>query len=183
MSVTARRKNDEEDIKKYSNKGNKSMVSKLDKIDLTILQNLQVEGRVTNVELAKRAGISAPPCLRRVKALEDEGIIQGYYGVLNPQALGYTVFIFAEVTLTSQNDADLRDFEDQVQKWPMVRECYMVTGGSDFLLKVVAEDFDDYQKFLSTQLTTLPKVAQVKTRMVVRSSKKLPGVPVETLVA
>ncbi len=155
------------------------MIGKLDRIDLNILNDLQNDGRLTNVELAKRAGISAPPCLRRVKNLEDQDIIQSYHADLNAQALGFGVTIFAEVALSSQNDADLRVFEEQVQKWPMVRECYMVTGGSDFLLKIVAKDFDAYQNFLSVELSTMIKVAQIKTRMVIRTAKKLSGVPLE----
>ncbi len=155
------------------------VIGKLDRIDLNILNDLQNDGRLTNVELAKRAGISAPPCLRRVKNLEDQNIIQSYHANLNAGALGFGVIIFAEVALSSQNDADLRVFEEQVQKWPMVRECYMVTGGSDFLLKIVAKDFDAYQSFLSAELSTMVKVAQIKTRMVIRAAKKLPGVPLE----
>ena len=153
------------------------MIGKLDRIDLNILNDLQNDGRLTNVDLAKRVGISAPPCLRRVKNLEDRGIIESYQANLNAQILGFGVTIFAEVALTSQNDSDLRAFEEQVQKWPMVRECYLVTGGSDFLLKIVAKDFDSYQTFLSQELSTMDKVAQIKTRMVIRPSKKLPGVP------
>jgi len=153
------------------------VIGKLDRIDLNILNDLQNDGRLTNVDLAKRVGISAPPCLRRVKNLEDRGIIESYQANLNAQILGFGVTIFAEVALTSQNDSDLRVFEEQVQKWPMVRECYLVTGGSDFLLKIVAKDFDSYQTFLSQELSTMDKVAQIKTRMVIRPSKKLPGVP------
>jgi DNA-binding Lrp family transcriptional regulator len=155
------------------------MNAKIDKIDLSILRDLQEDGRLTNVDLAKRAGISAPPCLRRVKALEERGVIQNYHADLNPQALGFGVLIYAEVTLLSQNDADLRAFEEQVTHWPMVRECHMVTGGSDFLLKIIAKDFDAYQKFLSSELSTMSRVAQIKTRMVIRSAKKLPGIPLE----
>jgi DNA-binding Lrp family transcriptional regulator len=155
------------------------MIAKIDKIDLCILKDLQADGRLTNVELAKRAGISAPPCLRRVKALEERGVIQSYHADLNSQALGFGVLIYAEVTLLSQNDADLRAFEDQVTHWSMVRECHMVTGGSDFLLKIIAKDFDAYQKFLSSELSTMSRVAQIKTRMVIRSAKKLPGIPLD----
>ncbi|MES2252362.1 MAG: Lrp/AsnC family transcriptional regulator [Pseudomonadota bacterium] len=157
------------------------MNGKLDKIDISILNDLQNTGRITNVELAKRAGISAPPCLRRVNALEDQGIISSYHAHLNPQMLGFTVTIFSEVALTSQNDADLRIFEEKIQEWPLVRECYMVTGGADFLLKIIAQDFDAYQNFLSTQLSTFPLVSQIKTRMVIRASKKQPGIPLELL--
>ena len=154
------------------------MISKLDNIDRIILKNLQEQGRITNVELAKRAGISAPPCLRRVKALEDHGVIRSYHAVLSQQALGYAVNVFAEVALSSQNDADLRGFEEQTLQWPLVRECHMITGGADFFLKIVAADFDQYQNFLSRELTTWHKVAQVKTRMVVRTSKQEPGIPI-----
>lgn len=157
------------------------MNAKLDQIDLSILSDLQGSGRITNVELAKRAGISAPPCLRRVNALEDEGIIASYHAHLSPQALGFTVTIFAEVALTSKNDIDLRSFEEKIQEWPLVRECYMVTGGADFLLKIIAQDFDAYQTFLSTQLATFPLVSQTKTCMVVRTSKNKPGVPLELI--
>jgi DNA-binding Lrp family transcriptional regulator len=95
--------------------------------------------------------------------------------------LGFTVTIFSEVALTSQNDADLRMFEEKVQTWPLVRECYMVTGGADFLLKIIAQDFDAYQHFLSTQLSTFSLVSQIKTRMVIRASKKKPGIPLELI--
>ncbi len=152
---------------------------KLDKIDLNILKDLQDNGRLTNVELARRSGISAPPCLRRVKALEDDGIISSYHAELNYAALGFNVIIFAEVTLTSQNDTDLRSFEEHIHQWPLVRECYLVTGEFDFLLKIVAKDFDSYQNFLSTELSIIAKVAKIKTRMVVRVVKKLPGIPIE----
>jgi DNA-binding Lrp family transcriptional regulator len=157
------------------------VITKLDKVDAIILSNMQEDGRMTNIELSRRAGISAPPCLRRVKNLENQNIIMGYNAVLNAQLLGFNIVVYAEVALTSQNDADLRSFEEQVQQWPMVRECHMITGGADFLLKIVAKDFDEYQGFLSNELTTFSKVSQVKTRMVVRSSKNLSGVPVETL--
>jgi DNA-binding Lrp family transcriptional regulator len=157
------------------------VITKLDKIDGIILDNLQSDGRITNIELSRRAGISAPPCLRRVKNLEDQNVILGYNAVLNAQMLGFNIVVYAEVALTGQNDADLRSFEDQVQLWPMVRECHMVTGGADFLLRIVARDFDEYQSFLSNDLTTFPKVSQVRTKMVVRSSKNLFGIPVETL--
>ena len=157
------------------------MKIKLDDIDLNILKNIQGEGRITNVELARRAGISAPPCLRRVNALEEQGVIASYQANLDPHTLGFTVQIFCEVALTSQNDSDLRIFEDKIQEWPLVRECYMVTGGADFLLKIVAQDFDAYQNFLSTELSTFSLVSQIKTRMVIRASKKLPGVPLELI--
>src|SRR5690349_24545277 len=102
--------------------------TKLDKIDLRILRDLQADGRMTNVELARRAGISAPPCLRRVRALEKAGIIRGYHAELAPEALGYAVTVFAQVGLASQADADLKAFERLLATWPEVREAYMLAG-------------------------------------------------------
>lgn len=152
---------------------------KLDRIDRRILRDLQNDGRMTNVELARRAGISAPPCLRRVRALEEAGFIRGYHADINPDALGYGVMVFAHVGLSSQAEADLRRFEDLVAGWDNVRECNMLAGETDFLLKVVAEDWDDYQRFLTTQLTAAPNVSHVKSALAIRCSKALPGVPID----
>ncbi|MEM8588951.1 MAG: Lrp/AsnC family transcriptional regulator [Pseudomonadota bacterium] len=152
---------------------------KLDRIDRRILRDLQNNGRMTNVELAKRAGISAPPCLRRVRALEEAGFIRGYHADLNPEALGFGVTVFAQVGLSSQAEVDLKAFEDLVNEWPLVRECHMLAGEMDFLLKVVAEDWDAYQRFLTTQLTAAPNVSHVKSALAIRTSKLQPGVPVD----
>ncbi len=152
---------------------------KLDRIDRRILRDLQDSGRMTNVELARRAQISAPPCLRRVRALEDGGVIKGYHADLNTAALGFNVTVFAHVGLASQAEHDLKAFEDLVNSWPQVRECHMLAGETDFLLKIVAEDWDAYQKFLTTKLTTAPNVSHVKSALAIRSAKHLPGVPVE----
>ena len=151
---------------------------KLDAIDHRILHDLQDDGRVTNVELARRAGISPPPCLRRVRALEEAGLIRGYHADLNPEALGFGVTVFAHVGLASQAEHDLVAFEDLVAEWPEVRECYMLAGETDFLLKIVAHDWDAYQRFLTSRLTSAPNVEHVKSALAIRSSKRLPGVPV-----
>ena len=151
---------------------------KLDSVDRKILADLQDNGRMTNVELAARAGISAPPCLRRVRALEDAGVISGYHADIDGDALGYTVMIFAFVGLTSQAETDLQDFEKMVGDWDMVRECHMLMGETDFLLKIVAYDWDDFQRFLTTKLTPAPNVSHVKTALSIRSRKIKPGVPV-----
>ena len=153
---------------------------KLDKIDRKILSQLQEKGRMTNVDLAKKAGISAPPCLRRVRALEEAGYIKGYNARLDAAALGYPVTIFAQVKLVSQAEADLKQFESLIQSWPMVRECHMLAGEMDFILKIVAEDWDHYQHFLTEQLTAAPNVTSVKSSLAVREAKMEPGVPVET---
>jgi len=151
---------------------------KLDRIDRRILSDLQADGRITNVELARRAGISAPPCLRRVRALEESGVIRGYHADISPEALGYGVTVFAHVGLASQAEPDLKRFEELVAGWPMVRECSMLAGETDFLLKVVAIDWDDYHRFLTTRLTTAPNVSHVKSSLAIRRSKYLPGVPI-----
>lgn len=152
---------------------------KLDKIDRKILKNLQDDGRITNVELAKVAGISAPPCLRRVRALEEAGYIRGYHAKVDPQVLGYGVMVFAQVKLVSQAEADLKKFEGLIASWPLVRECYMLAGETDFILKIVAEDWDAYQSFLTSELTAAPNVTSVKSSLAIRASKEDPGVPID----
>jgi DNA-binding Lrp family transcriptional regulator len=152
---------------------------KLDRIDRRILRDLQDDGRMTNVELARRAGISAPPCLRRVRALEEAGYIKGYHAAIEPDALGYGVTVFAHVGLVSQAEGDLKAFEDLVGGWPEVREAHMLAGETDFLLKVVAIDWDSYHKFLTTKLTTAPNVSHVKSALAIRSSKYAVGVPID----
>jgi len=152
---------------------------KLDRVDRRILKDLQENGRMTNVELAARAGISAPPCLRRVRALEEAGFIRGYHAELNAEALGFGVTVFAQVGLSSQAEADLRRFEEMVSAWPEVRECHMLAGETDFLLKIVAVDWDAYQRFLTTRLTAAPNVSHVKSALAIRTCKYAPGVPIE----
>jgi DNA-binding Lrp family transcriptional regulator len=153
--------------------------AKLDKIDRKILENLQADGRMSNVDLAKNVGISAPPCLRRVRALEDKGFITSYHAKIDPSIMGYGVTVFAMVKLTSQAEKDLNAFEKQIKAWPMVRECYMLAGDVDYILKVVARDWDSYQEFLTHQLTAYPNVTSVKSSLTVRSAKDQPGVPID----
>ncbi|NCT41410.1 MAG: Lrp/AsnC family transcriptional regulator [Alphaproteobacteria bacterium] len=153
--------------------------SKLDKIDKKILRDLQDNGRITNVELARNVGISAPPCLRRVRALEEAGYIKSYHAEVDSSILGFAVTIFALVKLTSQAEKDLEKFEAQSKEWPMVRECHMLAGDVDFMLKVVAKDWDAYQDFLTHQLTAAPNVTSVKSSLAIRSAKDEPGVPIE----
>jgi DNA-binding Lrp family transcriptional regulator len=152
---------------------------KLDKIDRRILRDLQANGRMTNVDLAKRAGISAPPCLRRVRALEEAGFIRGYHADINPELLGFGVTVFAHVGLSSQAEPDLKAFETLALTWPEVREAHMLAGETDFLLKIVAIDWDSYQRFLTTKLTAAPNVAHVRSALAIRASKYDPGVPID----
>ena len=150
---------------------------KLDEIDWRILAELQADGRMTNVELARRVGISPPPCLRRVRALEELGLITGYRAQLDPKALGFEVTVFAMVRLVSQAESDLKAFERSVSQWPMVRECHMLNGEIDFILKIVAQDLASFQHFLTEHLTAAANVASVKTSLTIRSAKQEPGVP------
>ncbi len=152
---------------------------KLDRIDRKILNDLQENGRMTNVELAQRAGISAPPCLRRVRALEEAGVIKGYHADIDASTLGYGITVFAQVGLDNQAEGDLQKFEDLIRQWPLVRECHLVSGESDYILKIVAEDWDAYQKFLTTHLTTAPNVSHIKSALGIRVAKNKPGVPVD----
>ena len=149
----------------------------LDRIDRAILSDLQADGRMTNVELADRVGVSAPSCLRRVRTLEQAGLISGYHADLDGAKLGFSVTVFAQVGLSSQHDADLQAFRKSA--WPEVRECYMLTGDADFLLKIVAPDWESYQAFLTTRLTAAPTVTHVKSALVYRTAKRLPGVPID----
>lgn len=151
---------------------------KLDQIDQRILRDLQADGRMTNVELARRVGISAPPCLRRVRALERGGFITGYHAEIEPKMMGFNVTVFAQVGLASQAEADLQAFEERVGQWPEVRECYMLAGETDFILKVIAEDWDAYETFLTTKLTPAPNVTHVKSALSIRRCKYQPGVPI-----
>lgn len=154
---------------------------KLDPIDRKILAELQADGRMTNVDLSKKVGISAPPCLRRVRSLEETGFIRGYHADVNGAALGFEVMVFALVSLRSQAEADLVAFEERMRALPLVRECHMLNGEIDFILKCVAPDLPSFQQFLTGQLTAAPNVASVKTSLVIRVAKNMPGVPFDVL--
>jgi len=154
---------------------------KLDDIDRMILSELQADGRMTNVELARRVGISAPPCLRRVRTLEEQGFIRGYHADVNARELGFEVQVFAMVGLVSQAEVDLSAFETRCKGWPLVRECHMLNGEVDFVLKCVAPDLRTFQNFLTEELTSADNVASVKTSLVIRGAKDEPGVPFDVL--
>ncbi len=156
---------------------------RLDAIDRRILAELQADGRMTNVELARRVGISAPPCLRRVRRLEQQGYIRGYHADIDPRELGFEVQVFAMVRLVSQAEADLSAFEALCLGWPLVRECHMLNGEVDFILKCVSPDLRTFQNFLTERLTAAPNVANVKTSLVIRGAKDEPGIPFDVLEA
>jgi DNA-binding Lrp family transcriptional regulator len=152
--------------------------SSLDAIDRMILTELQQDGRMTNVELARRVGISAPPCLRRVRRLEEAGYIRGYHADTDPHRLGWSIMFFVIVGLDSQKQAVLAHFEQMVAGWPEVRECHMIRGGGDFLLRLVARDAA-HENQLTQLLTGTEGVARVQTLQTIRTSRSLAGVPVQ----
>lgn len=148
----------------------------LDAIDRLIVAELQRDGRMTNVELARRAGISAPPCLRRLRRLEDDGVIRGYRADTDPQALGWNITFFALVGLDSQKESALTGFETLVATWPEVRECHMIRGGGDFLLRLLARD-TAHENELTRRLTEAPNVSRLQTLQTIRTSRNDAGVP------
>lgn len=152
----------------------------LDAIDWRILRELQADGRITNIALATKIGLSPPPCLRRVRALEEAGLVTGYAAIVDETALGFTLTAFAMVRLHNQAEADLRAFENALLSWPIVREAHMLSGESDYMLKCVARDLTAFQAFVLDQLTAAPNVASVKTFLTIRKAKLEPGVPIST---
>ncbi|HEX7390174.1 MAG TPA: Lrp/AsnC family transcriptional regulator [Acidiphilium sp.] len=149
----------------------------LDDIDRRILAELQENGRMTNVELASRAGISPPPCLRRVRRLEEAGLIRGYHAETDPQKLGWQIQFFAVVGLDSQHQSVLAAFETLVSTWEELRECHMIRGGGDFLMKFVARDAA-HENRLTERLISAPNVARVQTLQTIRTNRILAGVPI-----
>lgn len=153
------------------------MSDRLDAVDRRILKELQADGRMTNVALAARVGITPPPCLRRMRALEEEGYIAGYHAELDERLLGFEVTAFAMVGLYSQAEQDLRAFENRVLAWPHVRECDYIAGETDFILRCVAPDLPSFQEFVTKELTAAANVSTVKTFVSIRRTKREPGVP------
>ncbi|MBX9750213.1 MAG: Lrp/AsnC family transcriptional regulator [Roseococcus sp.] len=151
-------------------------MAELDAIDLRILAELQSDGRITNVELASRVGLSAPPCLRRVRRLEEAGVLRGYHADVEPSALGFEVTFFAIVGLESQKQVVLDAFEAEVIGWAEVRECHMIRGGGDFLLRLVARD-TAHENALTARLTSAQNVLRVQTLQTIRTAKNAAGVP------
>jgi DNA-binding Lrp family transcriptional regulator len=151
---------------------------RLDSIDWAILKELQADGSITNVELARRVGLSAPPCLRRVRALEKAGIIKSYRAILDPKPLGYEIVCFAMVQLAAQGKQDLAAFEQRIRDWPAVRECWTLSGDIDFILKCVAPNLTAFQT-LVLDLTALPNVRNVRTALSLDLIKDEPLVPID----
>jgi len=150
----------------------------LDAIDWKILRELQNDGRITNIELSRRVGISAPPCLRRVKRLEEQGIIRGYRALLNAAALGHTVEAFCFIGLHHQSDAELKSFAELTRSWRMVRSAWIVSGDSDFILHVMAPDLATFQNFVIEKLSETPSVDTIRTALTIRQVKDHGAVPI-----
>ncbi len=157
------------------------MKARLDSVDWRILRELGENGRITNVELARRVGISAPPCLRRVRSLEEAGVIHGYRALLDEKSLGYDLTAFVLVGLDGQSEANILAFEQRVRAWPFVRECHLASGEIDFILKCIAPDLRAFQAFIIEEVTAAPNVGLVRTSLVLRRVKDEPLVPVEFL--
>lgn len=153
------------------------MPLKLDQIDRRILRALQRDGRLQNTELAREVGLSPSPCLRRVRLLEEAGVIERYAALLSPARLGLGMTLFARVWLTAQDNETIERFIAAMERLPQVMECYIMLGESDALLRVVVEDLDDYRRFQTRHLTRGNGIQNVKTDLpsqVVKRSHELP---------
>ncbi len=155
--------------------------NRVDQLDVKILDRLQDDARVSNVTLAEAAGLSPSPCLRRVRALERQGVIRRYVTLLDPDAVGLPVSVFVSVTLDKQVEEALEVFERAVRQRPEVMECYLMTGESDYLLRVVASDLAAYQRFLMDHLTRVPGVANIKSSFALRQVQYRTGMPLAQL--
>ncbi len=151
----------------------------LDEIDRRILASLQAHARLRNVELAEQVGLSASPCLRRVKRLEETGVIRGFATLVDPEAVGLPVSVFVQVTLERQSETALETFESHIAEWPEVMECYLMTGDADYLLRVVAADLTAYQEFLMNKLTRVEGVASIKSSFALRRIAYRTALPVD----
>lgn len=143
----------------------------LDATDERILSELQENARVTNVELAARVGLSASPCLARVRALEESGLIDRYVTLLNPQKLGLNVSVFIQISLEKQTEQALDRFEAAMSNYPEVMECYLMTGDSDYLLRVVVPDVQALEHFIVNRLSKIPAVAQIRSSFALKQVK------------
>jgi DNA-binding Lrp family transcriptional regulator len=145
---------------------------RLDRTDQSILVELQREGRLSNRELAERVHLSESACLRRVRALEEAGVIDRYTAVINQAKVGLPGNVFVSITLNRQEQADLAAFEAAVKRVPEVMECYLMTGQQDYLLRVVVSDPGDFERLHSQHLTRLPGVARVQSSFALRTVRK-----------
>ena len=151
----------------------------LDGIDLKILRILQDEGRISNLDLSKKIGMSPPPTLRRVRDLEKNGFIDGFRAILDPSKLGYDLTAWIFISLKNQNEESLNSFEKLVWGWETIRECYMLNGEVDFILKSVSKNMSEFNDFLSQNITSNENVLSVKTAFAIKTTKSLGNVPID----
>ncbi len=153
----------------------------LDRIDFKILKALQENARLSYVELAQRVGLSTTPCLERVKRLESNGYIEGYHAKLNTEALGLELLVFLEITLTIQSPETFQEFREATRKFSYVQECHLISGQSDYLLKLRMTDLKSYRKHLGDLLLALPHVRESKSHIVMEEAKRTTKVPLELI--
>lgn len=149
----------------------------LDAIDLRILRELQAHGRLTNVELAARVGLSPSPCLARVRAMERSGVIDRYVALVKPEALGLGIFVFIQIRLERQVESALEEFETRMLSFDNVMECYLMTGDSDYLVRLVVQDMDSLQRFITKELATIPGVASIRSSIALKQIKSQTALP------
>jgi Lrp/AsnC family leucine-responsive transcriptional regulator len=143
----------------------------LDKIDRVILRELLADARISNQDLSERVGLSPSPCLRRLRRLEDEGVITGYTANLDEERIGLPVAVFMSVKLDRQIDSQLKVFEAEVMKYPEVVDCWLMTGENDYLLRILAPGLREYEHFLTSKLTKIPGIASIQSSVSLRRVK------------
>lgn len=150
----------------------------IDAIDLRILEELQINARLTNVDLASRVHLSPSPCLTRVRALEEPSLISRYVTLLDPYELGLSVSVFIQITLERQVERALETFDETVQNYPEVMECYLMTGGTDYLIRVVVPDVQALERFIVNQLSKIPGLANIHSSLALKQVKYKTALPI-----
>ena len=150
----------------------------MDRFDRQILNALQQDGRMSNVELAERVSLSESACLRRVRALEQQGLIEGYVALLDQKELGLSGTVFVHIALRREEQSELAAFEAAVQRIPEIMECYLMTGEFDYLLRMVVSDMADFERLHNDALTRLPGVARVNSSVAIRTVRKTTELPI-----
>ena len=153
----------------------------LDSYNRRILRELQASGRLSNVDLADRVGLSPSPCLARVRQLEEAGIIRGYVGLVDPERIGPSLSVFIHITLERQSEKALDVFEKTVSELPEVMECYLMTGDADYLLRVVVTDAVALKDFILEKLSTTPGVANIRSSFSLKQVKFKTALPLDQL--
>jgi len=151
----------------------------LDRLDVSILRTLQADGRISYVDLAEKVGLSSTPCIERVKRLEKEGYIEGYYARLNPQLLDYHMLVFVEISLSYQTPDAFQTFNKAVEELPYILECHLVSGDADYLLKARINDMSEYRALLGDMLLTLPGVKNSKSYIVMEEVRETLSLPIQ----